>query len=878
MADRMLRLLLAMFPRSFRDAFGDDMRVVFTEQRRAARAAGAGAVVRFWCRSLTGMPAAAWRERRAARRSVRALPWHETLLSDVQLAGRLLSRAPLFTALVVTAIAVGVGGVATVFSALNAIVLRPLPGTTDGTRLILIDRRTPDSSEGVSASNEFYRYISRSTRSLDGVAVWSRVALTIARGGQGQSVAGTIVSGNYFSVLGVRPAAGRFFLPEEDSAPLAHPVIVVSHAFWTTHLAGDPAAIGRDITVNGRPYRLIGVASPGFHGVFTPLRMDAWLPLAMQAHVRPGRDLDKAPWLWLFGRMRDGVTPAQARAELTTLTGQWAASANDYPRYTSMRVTPLTGLPDDARRALIGFGSVLLGASLLVLIIAGANISSLLAARAVARRREMGVRVALGASRGRLVRQLLTETLALFLLGGIGGTVLAAAATSALERLQLPGDATLTLEISPDLRVLLFSIGVSLVAGTIFGAGPALRGVGRDPGALLRADSAGTGRRALVSRALVVAQVACSLVLLTAAALFLRSVTEGASLDPKFDPAGVAVSPFNTEAYGYDARRGVAFYDTLRRRLESSPAIERVTFATMVPLTFSDSGTVVAIDRGDSSAALKLPARTAAVADGYLETLRIPLIAGRSFVRTDEGAAVAVVNETFARRAWGDPNAVGRLFTIHGRTTSVVGVARDSRYGSLTEGVVSFVYLPMTDAESMRTILVRARAGSPPPAALVEAEVLAIDSQLPRPVVHALTSDIAGVLFPQRVGAIVTGILGGAGLLLAVIGLYGLVAYGVRLRMREIGVRIALGARGANVVWLVVADALRLGIAGVIVGIGGSVLTGSVVAAYLVGVSPLDAPAFIGASAILVAASALAAYLPARRAASADPLTILRTE
>ena len=246
MPDPAFRLLLTLFPRAFRESFGDDMHAVFTEQRRAARADGA--ILRFWWRTVIGMLSAAWRERRASRRPARGLPWHETLCADVRLTGRLLGRAPLFTALVVTAIAIGVGGVATVFSALNAIVLRPLPGTTDGNRLILVDRRTPDFSEGVSTSNDFYSYIASSTQSLDGVAVWSRVALTISRGGQGQSVAGTIVSSNYFSVLGVRPVAGRFFMPEEDSVPLAHPVVVVSHAFWTTHLGSDSRAIGSDVT------------------------------------------------------------------------------------------------------------------------------------------------------------------------------------------------------------------------------------------------------------------------------------------------------------------------------------------------------------------------------------------------------------------------------------------------------------------------------------------------------------------------------------------------------------------------------------------------------------------------------------------------------
>jgi predicted permease len=873
------RFLLKLFPREFRDAFGAEMWTVFADQYRAARAAGWTAVILFWWRTVSGMTSAAWRERRAGRAVVAGLPWHDTLLTDLRLTARLLTRAPLFTLLVVTAVAVGVGGVATVFSALNAIVLRPLPGTSDGSRLVLIDRRTPDSSEGVSASYEFYRHIAGTTQTLDGVAAWSRVALTISRGGPGHAVAGTIVSGNYFSVLGLRPAAGRFFLPEEDTLPVAHPVIVVSHDFWRSQLNADPASIGAELTVNGRPYRLIGVAPEGFHGVFTPLKLDAWVPLAMQPHVRAGRDLERAPWLLIFGRMREGVTPMLARAELSTLTAQWTTATGDFPRYTAMRITPLTGLPDDARRALIAVGSVLLGASMLVLIIAGANVSSLLAARAAARRREIGVRVALGASRGRLIRQLLTETLVLFLVAGVAGCAIAAAATNALERLPLPGDAALTLEISPDLRVLLFSIGVSVIAGAIFGAGPALRGVGRNPGTLLRADSAGAGRRTFVSGALVVAQVASSLVLLTTAALFIRSVTAGAALDPRLDPAGVAVAPFNPEAYGYDAARRRAFYDTLRRRLESSPAVERVAFASMVPLTFSDSGTVVTAERTASGSALRLPVRTGSISAGYLESLRIPLFAGRDFGPADEaGAATAIVNETLARRAWGDTNAIGRTLQIYGESTTVVGVARDSRYASLTEGAVAFVYLPLQTGETVRTLFVRARPGVPPPAALVESEVLAIDAQLPRPPVRALTAEIAGVLFPQRVAAIVTGILGGAGLLLATIGLYGLVSHGVRLRLRELGVRIALGADARSVVWLVVSRELRLGVVGVVIGLVGAALAGRVFAAYLVRVSPLDGPAFLGAALILVATAALAAYLPARHAADADPLTILRTE
>jgi len=492
----------------------------------------------------------------------------------------------------------------------------------------------------------------------------------------------------------------------------------------------------------------------------------------------------------------------------------------------------------------------------------------------------MGVRVALGASRGRLIRQLLTETIALFLLGGVGGTLFAWVATSALERLPLPGDAALALELSPDARVLLFSIAISLVAGAVFGAGPALRGVGRNPGVLLRAESAAAGRRSLVSNIMVVAQIACSLVLLTAAALFVRSVTEGTSLDPKFDPHGVAIASFNTDAYGYDTAKGKAFYDALRRSLESAPGIEQVSYGGMVPLTFSDSGTTVTIERATDGTSLRMPVRNATVDANYFATLRIPLLFGREFSAADAaGQPIAIVNETFAQRAWGESNAVGRTFAMGSRRVTVAGVARDSRYGSLTEGTVAFVYWPMMQSfESSRTLFVRARPGFPLPAGAIETEVLAIDPLLPRPVVRTLSTEIGGVLFPQRVGAIVTGVLGVLGLLLAAIGLYGLVAYGVRLRLREIGVRIALGASGSNVVRLVVHDALRLSAAGVVVGLAGAAFAGSVLASYLVRVSALDARAFSAAASILVVTAVAAAYLPARRAAKADPLTILRTE
>jgi len=877
---RLFLALLALFPRDFREAYGDEMREVFVAQLREVRQRGRTATLYLWVRTSAGMSAAAWRERYASRAGRRpGLPWHETLAADVRLAVRLLLRTPLFAAIVVGTVAIGIGGVATIFSALNALVLRPLPGTREGTRLVFIERRSPDFSEGVSASNSFYRYLAANAHSFDGMAAWARVSLSIARGSQGFSAYGNIVSADYFAVLGVRPALGRFFLPEEDAVPLAHPVVVVSYAFWQNELNGDPSAVGGDVAVNGREYRLIGVASPGFRGVFTPLRVDAWVPLAMQQHVVPGRDLLRNPWLWVFGRLRDGVDTAQARAETSALTAAWANGgdgAPDFTRYTNIRLTPLTGLPDDARRALLAFGGILLAASLLVMVIAGANVSSLLAARSLARRRETGVRMALGATRGRLVRQLLTETLLLFVLGALGAMIVAQLATAALEQLPLPTSAAFSLELAPDRRVLAVSMAVGLLLGVVFGVGPALLGVARAPGALLQTNSARSGRRSTASALMIVAQVAGSLVLLTVAGLFVRAVAAGVATDPRLDPRGVVVAGYDTVAYGYDEAKGRVFFDALRRRLEQAPGVERVSFGTFVPLTFADSGGTAALDATATSAARLLPVRDALVDSDYLAVLHIPLVAGRDFSSADGASSVAIVNETFVHRAWTDGAALGRTFVLDGRRLTVVGVARDSHYSRLDEPSTSFVYLPLEERWiSARTLFIRGNGGIVPPLDLIVRETLAIDPSLPPPVVSTLTHEMGIVLLPQRVAAVITAVMGALGLTLAGVGLYGLVAYSVGLRTREIGVRMALGATAIHIMRLVLSSGIRLIAAGTALGVAASLLVTRLLESYLLRVNPLDPAAFVGAAFLLLAVTVFASYVPARRAARVSPGDVL---
>jgi putative ABC transport system permease protein len=884
----LFNLLLRFFPRAFRDSFGDEMRCLFADQWRTARHRGLRAMAILWLRTAAGMTTAAWRECREGRsRPPERLPLGETLVTDLRLTIRMLFARPLFTIIVIAAISLGVGGVATIFSGLNALVLRPLPGVADGNRLVLIDRRTPDFSEGVSASVRFYEHLRENSRSLFAVAVWSSVPLTIVVGQDAYGLSGSIVSDNYFDVLGVRPAAGRFFEAGARSRAAADATIVLAHGAWMSHFHGDLSVVGRSIPVNGRPYQVIGVAPAEFRGVFTPLKVDAWVSLSAQPHVHPQRDLADEPWLWAFGRLQPGIGAAQARTELSTLAAAWISAGGDqFVRYTSVRLTPLTGLPDDARQALLGFGAVLLGAATLVLIIAAANVSTLLAMRATARRREMGIRTALGAGRGRLVRQLLTETLTLFLAGGFGGTVLAMAATGALERLPLPAGEDLLLELSPDVRVLLFSIAVSLGVGLLFGTIPALRNATRNPVLLLRTSSTGGGRRTRISSALIIAQIACSLVLLTTAGLFVRAVNAGASIEPGFDARHVALATLNTQSFGYDSRRGHTFYEALRQRLESAPGVESVTYADRVPLTMSNSGASVTVagsgPQGEER--MRMRVEVGAVDTDYFETLGIRLFAGREFTRRDvsDGAAVAVVNETFVRRAWpgvSPADVIGRTYLSADRPVTIVGVAADSKYSTLSEPPTPFVYRPQAQRwDAGQTLFVRMTGDPATAARIVQDAVTAIDPVLPRTRVTTLAREASTALLPQRVAAIVTGVLGVAGLTLAAIGLYGLISYGVTLRLREIGVRLALGASGPDVVRMVLAQGLRLTAAGAALGLIASAFATRLVKSYLLNVSTTDPIAFIGAVVVLLTVAIIAAVVPARRAGSADPLVALRID
>jgi len=825
-----------------------------------------------------------WQGYAGTRERVRAAGWEHVVtegVGDICLALRMLARERLLTLVIVLVIALGSGAVATIYSAMNALVLRPVPGVADPEALVALQpmRRSGEVLQQTSFGR--YSALRANATTLDGLAVWGRVALSLSRDGQaGVAVLGNMVSGNYFDVLGVRPAAGRLLAPGEDTSPGANALLVVSHAYWRTHLDGDHRTLGQTIAVNGHPFTLIGVAPPGFHGVHTGIRPDAWVPVSMQPQLRPRSDLENASWLWMFGRLAAGQGAGAVAGELSALTEAWArdrGGADGPQAITAMRVSKFSGLPGGEGRAMLAFTGVLLAAALLVLAIAGVNVATMLSARYVARQREMAVRAALGAGRGRLLRHLLTEVLVLFLLGAVGGFLVAVAATTALERLPLPANVPVSLDLSPDLRVLAFALAMTTLSGLVCGLAPALRTARRDIVTQLRDDSARAGtRRGLLSRALVVGQLALSLVLLVCAGLFLRALGAATNVDPGFVTANVVVSTLEPEAWGYDEARSRDFYERVVARVEANSGASAVGLTARVPLMMGRSEDQIVL-REDRPLSIDY----ASVGADYFDALQIPLVQGRAFARADDAAAprVAVVNETLARRAWPDGDAIGRTFRFRDQVTTVVGIARDARYATLDEVTPAFVYVPLAQIwHPTQTLLVRSLRGDAGVMREVREAVLALDPTLPPPRIGTLEQFTDITVLPQRAGAIVTGGLGVVGLLLASIGLYGLMAFAASRRTREIGIRVALGATRPSVLRMMMGQGLRLAFAGIAVGLVLAALAARAIAPYLFSVSPLDPLAFAATSIVFAVVAMVASFIPARRAASADPIEALRSE
>ncbi len=878
-SERAYAALLRLYPDEFRRDFGADMRDLFRDHlREARRASGWRGVLGLWLRTIPDLLLTGIHEHEDEML--------QAIRQDARYAVRMLRKNRIFTIVAVLVVAIGVGAVSTIFSITNAIILRPIPAVGQVKDVYAIQRVRQDRGQARSVSYPYYRALATESRTMSGIAAFDMMPTAISDGGEATIVQSNLVTGNYFSVLGARPALGRFFLPEEDAVVNARPVVVISHDLWQRRFAGDSAVLGRSLLVNGTPFTIVGVAPERFRGLYPVLRIDTWIPMMMQPAVRRGGNLITSVgsgWLDVFGRLAPGATISAANTELQTLTRRFAQSAemgtmDDLAEFRSVRLTRISGFPPGTSKPVLAFFTVLLAVSGLVLVIASVNVASMLLARAVARRREIAVRIALGAGRARLIRQLLTESVILFLAGGGLGLVLAFEATRLLARIPLPMDVALAIDPTPDIRVLAVTLSIALVTGIAFGLAPALQGSRADVAGQLRGDASGsTPTRARLRNVLVGAQVAASFLLLTTSGLFVRALANGQRIDPGYDIAHVATTSFDVGLSGYDTTRARAFYTNLRKRVQTLPGVESVSFTRLLPLSMNNEGYGLTVPgyRGKERFSLGT-----LVGPDYFPTMSIPIDAGRGILETDDERApqVAVVSREFAKRFWPGENPLGRTLKLDSTTTvTVVGVVRDVKFSRLDEELKPFLYLAAAQhPQSDRNLIVRTSGDPVALAGPIRDIVRSLDATLPQPTTVTLARASVAALLPQRFAAMVTSALGSIGLLLAAIGLYGVLSFSTAQRTREMGVRIALGAERRDVLRLVVGEGMRVVATGMASGLVLALIAARGLAPFLFGVNPLDLTTYVAMTLILTIAAAVACFLPARRAAAADPMAALR--
>jgi predicted permease len=800
------------------------------------------------------------------------------LLRDLIYAARTMRARPGFTAAAAATIAVGVCATTVVFSLVATLLLNPLPvPEPDG--LVVVDEIHRGGTERMMGATSFsfsrYEAYREASRDVFADLAGHRILEGSLRAGDTAEVANMVLAtANYFDVLGVRPAHGRFFASDANRS--GRGTAVLSYATWTTRFGGDPSAIGRTVYVNSKPYEVIGVAPRGFTGTLVALPIDIWVPASAGDGTPRGGDR-----LTLFGRLRRDVAPQSAAAALGVIARQVPP---DRPgtEIVAASTRPLTPLPAFARGPATGFMAMLLATAGLVLLIASANVAGMLLARASERAREIAVRMAIGAGRGRLVRQLLAESVLLVAAGAAAGVLLTGWVISLLTSFQPPVPMRVAFDFGVDARVLAFACGVALVTGVLAGLAPALQTAKRSVLPGLRDGGHGSGtRRTRLRGAFVVVQLALSLLLVVTAGLFARTMQKALAADVGFNPDGVVVGDIRPAAHGYDDARTRLLQRQLLERVRALPGVEAAALAEWPPLAGNERRSAVRPDDTGADGAGEVTVSAAAIGAGYIEALQVPLVAGRAFTAADGAGApeVAIVNETLARQLWPGASPLGRRVRMAERSLEVVGVTVDGRYSTYTEPQRAVLYVPLEQRPAGgATLLVRSRMEGPAALAAVRRELAAIDPNMALEQAMPLPSLIGMTLFPQRMAATVIGVFGAAGLLLAAIGLYGVLAFHVAARRREIGIRMALGAPRSGVMRLVMRDSSRLVLAGTAIGLLGALPLAPLLRSLLYGIAPVDPVAFAGGSLLLLAVALVASYVPAHRASRVDPTIALRSD
>lgn len=878
-ADRIFRRLLGLYPEEFRADYGEEMTLLFEDRSRREPL----------LRLLWDV----------ARDTVRTAPKEhlDMIVQDLKYAARMLAKSPGFTAVAVLSLALGIGANSAIFSFADALLLRPISVPDPGGLYVVRSVREGISSYPEGISHPDFLYYREEATSFEDLMASTEVTFGFAptAGEQARMKSGQFVSGNFLRVLQLTPSLGRDFLPEEDSVPGRDAVAMISHDCWRSLFASDPHIIGRKIRLNAIELTIIGVTPERFTGLHALARPGFYVPLSMSSAMLGSQEAgflnnrDRWP-LTLRGRLRPGVSQAEASAEMATLSRNLAAQfpASNRNRLARVRTDfqqRVDNSPPDA--TLI---AMLMTTVALVLLIACANVANLLLGRARARSREIAVRLAIGANRGRLLRQLLTESLLLAMLGGLGGLVFAEAGMYFFSRVEIPVDFPVRLEMSLDRRVLLFSLAASLLSAVLFGFVPALRSLRQDVVGALKSgeldNRIGSGRR-LGRHALVGAQLALSCVLLVAAAMMVAGIRSSLLREPGFRRENVLMMSFEPRVVRYTGEQSARFYRNLLDQAGALTGVRTAALGSTLPTANDGIRTVTLLPEGYQLRADEkaISAVRTDVSEGYFETIGIPILQGRGFLRTDtmDKERVAVVNETFAARYWPNQDAVGKRMRREGNgeeTYEVVGVARNSKYLFISEGPISAVYFSTGQSDVRRLYLFLHTVSDP--AALAEPVrqlVSRLETDMPVHNVRTMES-----YYQMRTVAIVNMLmqtvacLGILGLILALIGLYGVMSYSVSRRTREIGVRIAIGAGDSDILAMVLRQAAWIAGSGIAVGLGAAYVASGVLQAGFLGFADPHPLVFAIVPLMLFTVAMAAAYIPARRAALTTPTTALRSE
>jgi putative ABC transport system permease protein len=818
-----------------------------------------------------------------------------TLWNDIRFGVRVLLKRPGFTVIAIFTLAVAIGLNTAIFSLFNALLLRPLPVQDSSSVVNLYAGIEGEQSAGVFSYPDFAD--SRAQNSVFSAMAAHAGAHVLLGNTNGSAdsrpewLKANLVSANYFDLLGAAPAAGRTFLAEEDQTPNAHPVVILNYGFWKRRFGTDTGLIGKTITLNSLAYTVVGIAPRDFVGADAEVP-DVWFPLMMTPNVQGGRTpfADReSGWLYVIARLKPGVPLAQAQSEMSVLAARFHAKDDARQRRTIIQVVPGGFLSPREQSDVVSFAIVAMVAVGLVMLIACANVANLQLARGVARQKEMGIRTSLGASRGRLIRQMVVESLVLAGAAGIVGLLLAWWASDILLQIaHPPGTEALSLQVAPDWRVGVFLFGVSLFTGIVSGLLPALRVSRQDPLIAVRGDSGVTSfhKGSRLRGLLVAGQVSMSLFLLIAAGLLVRALGKAQNTNPGFDTANVAVLSVDLRVRGYDAARMMSFDRQLVERIKSVPGVRTAAFSSTIPLgtSFSQTG---AMAEGHEPPPGQPPSimNYNIVSPEFFDTLEIHMLRGRVFSPQDiqNGAHVAIVNESLAKQFWPGEEAIGKRIRMGRKSPlcEVVGVAPDVRNVYLWSANLPYLYLPATSENvteySEFRILVRANGDLRTLNAALPALAHEQDPAAPAEAAP-ISANIENWIWPSRLGAALSATLGLLALLLASVGITSITAFAVTQRTREIGIRMALGAQPGGVVRLLVMQGGKLVAIGSAIGIVAAVAMCRILSGFLYGISAVDGITFVGVTIFLAAVALTACYIPARRATRVDPMIALRYE